>query len=47
MSCDPATLIRDLRTLTKAFDVKSVRWFDMFPRTARFETFVTLERRKR
>lgn len=47
VSCDPATLIRDLRTLSLAFDIKSVKWFDMFPRTARFETFVTLERKKK
>ena len=45
VSCDPATLVRDLRELTRAYDVASVRWFDMFPRTARFETFVTLVRR--
>lgn len=44
VSCDPATLTRDLRELTKAFGVESVRWFDMFPRTARFETLVTLKR---
>ncbi len=47
VSCDPATLIRDIRALTTAFDIKSVKWFDMFPRTARFETFVTLERRRK
>ena len=45
VSCDPATLVRDLRILAPAFAVKSVRWFDMFPRTARFETFAVLERR--
>ena len=45
VSCDPATLIRDLRTLTRSYDVESVRWFDMFPRTARFETLVVLKRR--
>ena len=44
VSCDPATLTRDLRELVKAYDVESVRWFDMFPRTARFETLVTLRR---
>ncbi|MBQ6915061.1 MAG: class I SAM-dependent RNA methyltransferase [Kiritimatiellae bacterium] len=44
VSCDPATLVRDLRELTKAYDVEAVRWFDMFPRTARFETFVALRR---
>ncbi len=45
VSCDPATLIRDLRTLTHAYKVESVKWFDMFPRTARFETLVVLKRR--
>ena len=45
VSCDPATLTRDLRELVRAFDVESVRWFNMFPRTARFETLVTLRRR--
>ena len=45
VSCDPATLVRDLRELVRAYDVESVRWFDMFPRTARFETFVALRRR--
>ncbi len=44
-SCDPATLIRDLKALLRAYDVESVRWFNMFPRTARFETLVTLARR--
>lgn len=46
VSCDPATLTRDLRELAGAYDVESVRWFDMFPRTARFETLVTLRRSK-
>ena len=45
VSCDPATLVRDLRELAKAFDVESVRWFDMFPRTARFETLAVLKKK--
>ncbi len=45
VSCDPATLVRDLRELCRAYDVESVKWFDMFPRTARFETMVVLRRR--
>lgn len=45
VSCDPATLARDLAALAKAYEVRDVRLFDMFPRTARFETLVTLERR--
>jgi tRNA/tmRNA/rRNA uracil-C5-methylase (TrmA/RlmC/RlmD family) len=45
VSCDPATLQRDLRTLLGAYEVESVKWFDMFPRTARFETLVVLRRK--
>ena len=45
VSCDPATLMRDLRTLAQTYAVESVRWFNMFPRTARFETLVSLRRR--
>ena len=44
VSCDPATLMRDLRVLTRSYRVESVRWFDMFPRTARFETLVSLRK---
>ena len=44
ISCDPATLARDLKTLCGVYRVKSVKWFDMFPRTARFETLVILEK---
>ncbi len=44
VSCDPATLTRDLQLLVKRYRVKRVRLFDLFPRTARFETFVELER---
>ena len=45
VSCDPATLMRDLRTITRSYDVESVRWFNMFPRTARFETLVVLKKK--
>jgi 23S rRNA (uracil1939-C5)-methyltransferase len=45
VSCDPATLVRDLKELRRAYDVQSVRRFDMFPRTARFETLVVLKRK--
>jgi len=43
VSCDPATLIRDLREITRTYEVASVQWFNMFPRTARFETLVVLK----
>ena len=42
VSCDPATLMRDLRVITQKYEVERVMWVNMFPRTARFETFVTL-----
>ena len=46
VSCDPATLVRDLRVLTaKDYEIKSLKWVDMFPRTACFETLVLLRHR--
>ena len=45
VSCDPATLTRDLKTICRGYDIESVRWFNMFPRTARFETLVVLKKR--
>jgi 23S rRNA (uracil1939-C5)-methyltransferase len=44
ISCDPATLTRDLKIIlsTGKRQIRHVRLFDMFPRTARFETFVEL-----
>ncbi len=45
VSCDPATLARDLQTLLQgAYRIRRVRLFDMFPRTAHFETIVELHR---
>lgn len=45
VSCDPATLTRDLLRFTEnRFQIRRVRLFDMFPRTAHFETLVELER---
>ena len=45
VSCDPATLTRDLKTICRGYEIESVRWFDMFPRTARFETLVVLRKK--
>ena len=44
VSCDPATLVRDLQPMLRSYRVAGVKLFDMFPRTARFETLVELER---
>ncbi|MBR4653557.1 MAG: class I SAM-dependent RNA methyltransferase [Kiritimatiellae bacterium] len=45
VSCDPATLARDLTALMPAYRIEKAALFDLFPRTARFETFVQLARR--
>ena len=45
VSCDPATLARDLRVLGEQFDLTTCRAFDLFPQTAHVETVVTLQRR--
>ena len=45
VSCDPATLARDLRTLTEGgFRVLAVETFEMFPHTSHVETLVALAR---
>jgi len=43
VSCDPVTLARDLKPLVQAgYRLQHARLFDMFPRTAHFETAVCL-----
>ncbi|HZI20238.1 MAG TPA: class I SAM-dependent RNA methyltransferase [Pyrinomonadaceae bacterium] len=45
VSCDPATLARDLRALLEGgYHINSVRAFDMFPQTHHVETIVHLAR---
>jgi len=43
ISCDPATLARDLARLNVNYSVKSIRAFDLFPQTAHVETVAVLE----
>jgi 23S rRNA (uracil1939-C5)-methyltransferase len=43
ISCDPATLARDLSRLNVNYEVKTVRAFDLFPQTAHVETVAVLE----
>jgi 23S rRNA (uracil1939-C5)-methyltransferase len=44
LSCDPATLARDLVRLGPRYRLAEVRAFDLFPQTAHVETVVLLER---
>ena len=43
ISCDPATLARDLARMNVNYVVKAVRAFDLFPQTAHVETVAVLE----
>lgn len=43
VSCDPATLARDLERLGDAYEIRLVRGFDLFPQTAHVETMVVLD----
>ncbi|MDE2923459.1 MAG: class I SAM-dependent RNA methyltransferase [Acidobacteriota bacterium] len=47
VSCDPATLARDLGDLTRDFDLESISFFDVFPQTAHLETVAQLAQRRR
>lgn len=45
VSCDPATLARDIRRLVdRGFALESIALFDMFPQTYHFETVVVLKK---
>jgi 23S rRNA (uracil1939-C5)-methyltransferase len=44
VSCDPATLARDVKRLGPEYRVSEVRAFDLFPETAHVETVLVLER---
>ncbi len=44
VSCDPATLARDLAAMGTGFRVERIQLFDLFPQTAHVEAVVTLVR---
>lgn len=44
ISCNPATLARDLNELKTNYNIKRILPFDMFPQTANVETMVVLEK---
>ncbi|MEM8994885.1 MAG: class I SAM-dependent RNA methyltransferase [Acidobacteriota bacterium] len=45
VSCEPATLARDLKYLRRLFDIESLTLLDMFPQTGHMESVVQLRRR--
>ena len=44
LSCNPATLARDLKTLLGAYELAEVKVFDFFPHTPHIETLTILNR---
>lgn len=45
ISCNPATLTRDLKLLSASYSIEKVTPYDMFPQTKHVETLVCLKRR--
>ena len=45
VSCDPMTLIRDLRIFNEYYDILEITPFDMFPNTKHIETITHLKRK--
>ena len=46
ISCDVSTLARDLKQFNRFYEIKSIQFVDMFPRTFHVETIVLLEKKK-
>ena len=44
VSCNPATLARDLKTLSQSYDITAIQPYDMFPHTDQVESVVCLKR---
>lgn len=46
ISCNPASLMRDLDILAAKYEVEEMSLFDLFPSTGHFETFTLLKRKE-
>lgn len=46
VSCDPMTLVRDLKVFSDLYEIASITPFDMFPNTHHVESVSILQRRK-
>lgn len=46
LSCDPATLARDLGLLASRYEIADISLFDLFPQTYHLESLVRLKRRE-
>jgi 23S rRNA (uracil1939-C5)-methyltransferase len=46
VSCNPATLARDLAFFMERYEIKAVRPFDLFPHTPHIECVVRLDRKQ-
>ena len=46
VSCDPVTLARDLKELKDIYNIKSIKPFNMFPRTYHCESIAVLDKKK-
>ena len=45
ISCDPATLARDLKELKETYKIKRIKPYNMFPKTYHCESIAVLERK--
>ncbi|MBL4679631.1 MAG: hypothetical protein JKY88_02760 [Pseudomonadales bacterium] len=43
VSCNPASLARDLKSLTMPYKLENIDLLDLFPATSHFETLVSLK----
>jgi len=46
VSCDPATLARDLKVIATAYEIRRLTLIDLFPQTSHFEAVVHLEAKR-